>query len=132
MDLNKRRALLTTADNPDATLDYISGLQGSLQAFGLGMPTRIGVHYAPDQLIVEPSAFGRYLEALGTIEWESLEGLATAILGDFSNQLVARWARVVVTAPEGAYPGVGAHEVMVEERQPGWDNEALLSRLSNG
>ena len=44
MELNERRALLTTADNPDATLDYIAGLQGSLQAFSLAMPPRIGVH----------------------------------------------------------------------------------------
>ena len=66
------------------------------------------------------------------MDWESLEALATTILGDFNNQLVARWARVVATAPEGAYPGVGAHEVMVEDRQPGGDNEALLSRLSTG
>ena len=132
MELNERRALLTTADNPDATLDYIAGLRGSLQAFSLAMPTRIGVHYVPDRMIVEPSAFGRYLEALTVMDWESLEALATTILGDFNNQLVARWARVVATAPEEAYPGVGAHEVMVEDRQPGWDNEALLSRLSTG
>jgi hypothetical protein len=39
---------------------------------------------------------------------------------------------VVATAPEEAYPGVGAHKVMVEDRQSGWDNEALLSRLSTG
>ena len=96
------------------------------------MPTRIGVHYVPDHMIVEPSAFRRYLEALTVMDWESLEALATTILGDFNNQLVARWARVVATAPEEAYPGVGAHEVMVEDRQPGGDNEALLSRLSTG
>ena len=132
MELNERRALLTTTDNPDTTLDYIAGLQGSLQVFGLGMPTRVSVHYVPDRMIVEPSAFGRYLEVLTVMDWGSLEALATAILGDFNNQLVARWARVVATAPEGAYPGVGTHEVMVEDRQPGWDNEALLSRLSNG
>ena len=53
------------------------------------------------------------------MDWESLEALATTILGDFNNQLVARWARVVATPPEEAYPGVGAHEVMVEDRQLG-------------
>ena len=89
MELNERRALLTTADNPDATLDYIAGLQGSLQAFSLAMPTRIGVHYVPDRMIVEPSAFRRYLEALTVMGWESLEALVTTILGDSNNQLVA-------------------------------------------
>ena len=75
------------------------------------------------------AAFGRYLETLTSVEWGSLEELATAILGDFSNELVARWMRVVMTSPEGAYPGVGTHQVMIEDRQPGWDNPALLSRV---
>lgn len=132
MQVLERRALLTTGDNPDGTHDYVTGLEGHLQAFGQGETTGIGVHYVPDRLIVEPSAFGRYLDALAKIEWESLEALATAILGDFTNELVARWVRVVVKAPEGAYRGVGSHEVMIEDRQPQWDNPALLSRLKGG
>ena len=68
MELNERRALLTTADNPDATLDYIAGLQGSLRAFSLAMPTRIGAHYVPDRMIVGPRAFRRYLEALTVMD----------------------------------------------------------------
>jgi len=129
MDIQERRALLATTTNPDGTRDYIAGLQGTVQVFGHGMPTRISVHYVPDRSIIEPAAFGRYLESLATIEWSSLEEITTAILGDFSNELVARWLRVAAIAPEEAYPGVGAHEVMIEDRQPDWDNQALLSRL---
>lgn len=129
MGAQERRALLKSRENPDGTLDYITGLQGTLQAFGHGMPTRIKVKYVPDRLIVEPAAFGRYLETLTGIEWGSLEELATTILGDFNNELVARWIRVEAIAPEEAYPGVGTHEVTIEDRQPDWDNQALLSRL---
>lgn len=130
MDVRERRGHLKTLANPAGALDYVAGLAGSLQAFGHGKATRVSIHYVPDRLIVEPAAFGRYLETLAAAEWRSLEELATAILGDFANELVARWVRVVVTSPEGAYRGVGAHEVMIEDRQPGWDNRPLLSRLS--
>lgn len=125
----ERCALLVSQSNPDATLDYVSGLKGKLRAFGHGEAARVNIHYVPDRLIVEPASFGRYLEALTTIEWPSLEALATAILSDFNNELIARWVRVRVMVPEGAYPGVGSHEVMVEDQLPTWGNETLLSRL---
>ena len=101
-----------------------------MQAFGLGKPTLLSIHYVPDRMIIDPAAFGRYLEALSTLEWDSLEQLATEVLGDFNDHLIGRWVRVVVTAPEGAYPDVGSHEVLIEDRQPGWDNPSLLSRLA--
>lgn len=129
MDVHERRGHLKTLPNPGGSLDYVAGLQGTVQAFGLGPATRVAIHYVPDRAIVEPAAFGRYLETLTSVEWGSLEELATAVLGDFVDALVARWMRVVVTSPEGAYRGVGTHEVMIEDRQPGWDNPALLSRL---
>lgn len=129
MTPHERRQHLKTRPNPDTRLDYVAGLQGTVQAFGLGPATQVSIHYVPDRAIVEPAAFGRYLETLTAAEWGSLEELATAILGDFADALVARWMRVVATSPEGAYPGVGAHEVTIEDRQPGWDNPALLSRL---
>ncbi len=129
MDARQRRDRLKTRPNPDGKLDYVAGLQGTVQAFGHGKATRIAIHYVPDRAIVEPAAFGRYLETLTSVDWGSLEELATAILGDFADQLVPRWTRVVATSPEGAYRGVGAHEVTIEDRQPGWDNKDLLSRL---
>jgi hypothetical protein len=129
MGINERRALLTTTPNPDETLDYITGLQGALQVFDHGKPAHLAIRYVPDRLIVNPDSFGRYLAALSGQEWQTLEQLATTVLSDLSNQLVARWFRVSATAPEGAYPGLGAHDVLVEERQPGWDNPSLLSRM---
>ena len=130
MKVKERRALLETHANPDSALDYVSGLHGTLQAFGLGKPTLLSIHYVPDRMIIDPAAFGRYLEALSALEWDSLEQLATEVLGDFNDHLIGRWVRVVGTAPEGAYPGVGSHEVLIEDCQPGWDNPSLLSRLA--
>ena len=130
MQVKERRALLETHANPDGAVDYVSCLHGTLQAFGLGKPTLLRVYYVPDRMIVDPAAFGCYLGALSALEWGSLELLATEVLGDFNDQLIGRWVRVVVTAPEGAYPSVGSHEVLIEERQPGWDNPSLLSGLA--
>jgi len=129
MTPQERRQHLKTRPNPGGALDYVASLQGAMPAFGLGPPTRVAIHYVPDRAIVEPAAFGRYLETLASAPWDSPERLATTILGDFADALVARWTRVVVALPEGAYPGVGAHQVAIEDRQPGWDNRALLSRL---
>ena len=129
MDVLERRRHLKTRANPESRIDYVSGLMGTLRAFGHDNPTQVRIHYVPDRLIVEPAAFGRYLEMLGAAEWDSLEALATALLGDLSNELVARWIRVAATSPEGAHPGVARHEVTIEDRQPGWDNKDLLSRL---
>ena len=129
MEAQERQRFLKTSENPDPQLDYVSSLQGALQAFGHGMPTRVTIQYVPDRAIVEPAAFGRYLETLSTLEWDSLEALATTILGDFNNELVTRWVRVAATAPEESSPGVGTHEVLVEDRQPDWDNPGLLQRL---
>ncbi|MBT3306304.1 MAG: hypothetical protein HN377_07440 [Alphaproteobacteria bacterium] len=129
MDTNERRALLQTAPNPDETLDYLSGLEGSILIFDKADPTVIAIRYIPDRQIVDPPAFGRYLVGLSGLPWQTLEELATTVLGDLSNQLVARWVRVAVTAPKMAYPGIGAHAVVVEDLQPGWNNPSLLLRL---
>ena len=67
MKVKERRALLETHANPDSALDYVSGLHGTLQAFGLGKPTLLSIHYVPDRLIIDPAAFGRYLEALSAL-----------------------------------------------------------------
>ncbi|MCZ6466802.1 MAG: hypothetical protein O6829_05960, partial [Alphaproteobacteria bacterium] len=91
--------------------------------------TTVGVRYVPDKLIIDPAAFGRYLGALGTLPWESLETVAVTILDDINNEIVARWVQVALSAPNGAHPGLDNHGVMLEDRQPKWDNPALLSRL---
>jgi 7-cyano-7-deazaguanine reductase len=59
----------------------------------------------------------------------SLEALATAVLDDINNEVVARWVQVVISAPAPDEPGVDGHSVMLEDRQPKWENDSLLSRL---
>jgi len=114
-----RRERLTTAANPDARHDYLVTLSGEPMS-----GTRLELRYVPDRWIVEPAGFAAYLEALAEFPG-GLEALALAVLNDLGNEAVPRWAEVRAerTAPL-------PHRVAVEERQPGWDNPALLARLS--
>lgn len=112
-----RRELLTTVANPDARHDYLVELSGE-PAEGV----RLTVRYVPDRLVAGPDAFAAYLASApadGT-----LEGLALSTLDDVNNELVPRW--VEVTA-ERSTPV--PHRVLVEDRQPNWDNPHLFSRM---
>ena len=83
--------------------------------------TALTVCYVPDKLIVSESAFDAYLAALGDQDWHAPEALAVATLGDLNNELVPRWVSVIVDRDR--------HKVVVEDRQPGWTNPALLAHL---
>lgn len=113
-----RRDHLTTAPSPDARHDYLVELSGEPVA-----GTRLTVRYVPDRLILTPPGFIAYLPALAGLEG-GLEALALGALDDLNNELVPRWAEITAerTAPL-------PHRVVVEDRQPSWDNPALLARL---
>jgi 7-cyano-7-deazaguanine reductase len=100
---------------------------------GDGRPVAVELRYVPDRLILRPVALGRYLEAMGGESWESLEALATAVLEDLNNETVARWLQVELRLTAGGKAGeegaLADHAVLLEERQPKWDNPTLLSRL---
>ena len=131
MNTLDRRKLLATRPNPDGTLDYLATLEGEIAPLKgcPGTAARIGLVYVPDKGILAPASFGRYLEALAEVSWDSLEGVAVTVLGDINNEVVARWVRVAVSAGPVLLPGLNAHTVMAEDRQPNWDNPDLLSRL---
>ena len=129
MDKLERRRLLEIGKDPDPRMDYVITLAGRVPPGDLASAATVEVRYVPDRLIVDSRAFGSYVEALAQGGWESLEEIAVAVLDDINNEIVARWVQVVVTEEEDAAPGVSAHSVMIEDRQPRWDNPALLGRL---
>ena len=96
---------------------------------GRDLSATVGLSYVPDKVVLDAAAFGRYLEALTRGGWTSLEPLAVAVLDDVNNEAVPRWVQVVVSGPDALHPGVEKHSVVVEDRQPRWDNAPLLSRL---
>ena len=125
MDLWQRRAVLAPTSNPDRNIDFVSSLSGRLSA--LGGSIDVALRYVPDALTVSPAAFAAYLRALEGGDWPSHENLATTILQDVSNELVPRWVQVVTR--RGAADDVSEHKILVEDRQPQWNNAALLAHL---
>ena len=128
MDLNERRALLAVDNNLDRKLDYLVTLSGHLPGGG-GARQLVNVRYVPDKLILQARSFGAYLEALAETSWNNPEDLAVTVLTDINNEVIARWVQVSINVPELQHHAVDTHAVLIEDRQPGWDNPALLGRL---
>ncbi|MAN79323.1 MAG: hypothetical protein CMM77_01060 [Rhodospirillaceae bacterium] len=125
MDLWQRRAVLDPVPNPDRNIDFVSSLSGRLSAFGGTVD--VALRYVPDALTVSPGAFAAYLRALEGGDWPSHENLSTTILQDVSNELVPRWVQVVTRQEKTG--AASEHKVLVEDRQPQWNNAALLAHL---
>lgn len=121
-DVPARRALLRTLANPTPRRDFVVDLAGHV---GGDRPADVSLRYVPDRLVLVPDSFVSYLQALDEVALPSLEHLAAAITDDVANEVVARWTQVIVTTN----PGGPGHSVLVEDRQPRWDNKSLLERL---
>ncbi|MDX9862841.1 MAG: hypothetical protein RBS99_18180 [Rhodospirillales bacterium] len=126
METNDRRARLGTSPRPgDHGLDYVVSLGGGISHPTYPVPLSILLRYVPDRWIVQPPSFEAYLAALADSPLASVEAVGVAILEDVSNEVVPRWLQVLVSA-ESDDP---QYTVLLEDRQPKWDNPALLSRL---
>ena len=75
---------------------------------------------------MQSEAFARYLAAFEQGSEKTLEQLAIAVLEDINNEVVPRWVQIVATRDSG---GETEQHVLIEDRQPKWDNAALLARL---
>jgi 7-cyano-7-deazaguanine reductase len=124
MDLLQRRGHLAVFPNPDPAKEYIATIEGKMEAGKI----EVALRYVPDRDILDPVSFAAYLDVLGHLSWDSLEKAAVTIIDDINNEVVPRWARVVlsVTSDDAA---AGRHSVLLEDSQPKWDNPALISRL---
>lgn len=122
MDSTERRQHIATRDNPNRVNDYVITLNTPC-AEG---KRQICLRYIPDKLVFDTSAFERYFLALLEDPACPIEQIATHLLEDINNELVARWVQVRVSEGENAQQ---LHTVVMEDRQPQWDNPHLLNRL---
>lgn len=127
MDLRQRRSLLSSAPNPDPRLDYVVTLRETITASVSDAPLSVRLRYVPDRLILVPESLKSYLLQTGVMDWSSLEEFAVTVLNDVNDDLIARWIEVSLH-----FEGDGTrHEVVLEERQPQWQEQDILSRLPN-
>ncbi|MBO43625.1 MAG: hypothetical protein CMM28_07865, partial [Rhodospirillaceae bacterium] len=72
-------------------------------------------------------SFEHYLSTLDQTNWQNLETLALEILDDINNEVVPRWAQIVLNSANDK--SSNGHRVLVEDRQPNWENVSLLRHL---
>jgi len=125
MNLRERRALLSSEPNPDQQLDYVCSLGARIKSYVAEPAVQFRIRYVPDRVIVTPESLNTYLEKTGALEWPSLEGFAVTVLNDVNDELIARWIEVILSVKtDGRH-----HDVVLEERQPEWEDRGILSRL---
>ena len=120
MDALVRREHLETVENPNTRLDYVISLSGDIAGL-----CRVDLRYVPDRVILAPESLTIYFERLQSVQWARLENVAVAMVSDLNNELVPRWVQLKVS---GRTDGL-EHHVTLEDRQPKWDNPALLARI---
>ena len=120
-----RQASIETQPNPNPGLDYLCHLEGNL---GEASTTRVSLRYVPGKLVLDTEALGLYLCSVEPQERQSLEALAALLLDDLNNELVPRWIQVILYADDHSLDR--GHRVLLEDRQPKWDNPTLLARIS--
>ncbi|NQV20435.1 MAG: hypothetical protein HQ511_03360 [Rhodospirillales bacterium] len=124
-----RRDHLLGRPNPRTRLDYVVLLEVSKNIADLSAMAQFRICYVPDQLIITPESFDDYLLELGADAFESIEQISACVLDDINNQIVPRWVQVGVTGQRTDL-SLGTHSVMIEDRQPNWDNPSLLARFA--
>ncbi|MCH8189381.1 MAG: hypothetical protein IIB66_11940 [Proteobacteria bacterium] len=120
-----RLEILRTRPNPNREIDYVVVLEGTVRPRGVAAPLGLTLYYVPDRLIIESGEWRRYLADRSAEPMPALEELAARILSDTNNEVVPRWLSVVVCG-DASGP---LHKVVIEDRQPTWDNPALLRRI---
>jgi hypothetical protein len=115
----QRRALLGTQANPSPGADFLVTLEA--EAVGGALT----VTYVPDRLLLDRADFAAYLAAVTAQSWPALEALGVAMRDDLGDVLVPRWLRVSLRRSQDGL----THSVRLEDRQPRWNNEALLAGL---
>jgi hypothetical protein len=115
-------SLLKSRANPRIGLDYVVAHAVPLTASG----SRISLRYVPDKLLVDERSLAAFLASLAKAGPGAPEVTALAILDELNNEIVPRWVQIAVSGGDGGQP---AQTVIVEDRQPNWENPGFLERL---
>ena len=121
-DSRERRALVPTRQNENTSLDFVVSVEFSMPLPITGGEGRLYVRYVPDRLLLDMEDLAPWLTHIEAIEAQEIEQAAVMVMNDLNSELVPRWIQVLVRTHGGG-------EVLVEDRQPDWDNPSLLAVL---
>ncbi|MBC8239682.1 MAG: hypothetical protein ISR50_01180 [Alphaproteobacteria bacterium] len=121
--LRQRRDCLQTVANPATDRDRVSILSGELPTSSLlgGTPIHLDLRYIADRDIIAATALAHYFQAAAQEPCETLEAYADMVLNDLNNELVPRWIWLRLQG--------NGHQVIQQDRQPGWNDPGLLTTL---
>lgn len=124
MNQEKRCEVITDkfVENPNRVHDYIVDIKARI-----GKEKKITLRYVPDENIIQPEKFCEYVNIF-TGE-ENLEKIAGAIIEDLNNEFLPRWIRVTVSEKSEKKEQSFSQRVIIEDRQPGWQNSELMEKL---
>jgi len=118
-----RQERITTHPLPASTVEFLCHLEGRIAA----IDATVNLSYVPYKNILAAETFADYLTELPVPDdtASALETSAAVILDDLNNELVPRWLQLVLTRHRA--DGT-VQRVLVEDKQPRWNNKVLLSR----
>lgn len=120
-----RQAAIETLPNPNTALDYLSRQDSEI---GGTSTIKVRLCYVPGKLVISSEAFGQYLHSINVSGDLPLEGLAHIILDDLNNELVPRWIQILLIANDHGLDR--GHKILIEDREPNWNNPNLLGRVA--
>jgi NADPH-dependent 7-cyano-7-deazaguanine reductase QueF len=126
-DQLERRTILTSSPNPERSLDYISVLSGQFSPGPDNVGHDVRLRYVPGSFILHPESWQQYLVSLATKSWGSMEILAVTMVADTNDHLVPRWIEISLNSTRAG----SDMQVIVDDREPGWNNENILARLDS-
>jgi hypothetical protein len=121
--VSARRGLLATRPNPGAGSPFLVRFTAAVDLAAGAPPAAVELCFVPGRVLLDPTAFGAYCAHLATLALPGAEDLGVMVRHDVDDALMPRFLRVVVSVP--ACYGRPAHQVVLEDSEPGWAGEGL-------
>lgn len=130
MEIQDRRNLLATNLSPKTNHEIVVELEKLIFFEEDKSLACIRIMYVPDRLILPHQSLQTYLDAISKVPVNSLEELAVAMLDDFINEVLPRWVQINISVQDKNAIDRVSGRITVTDRQPGWENSNLLSRIT--
>jgi len=124
MDNHLKNRLLTTPNPYKSKIYCISVLQEITLEDQIFL---FGLRYVPDKLLLDHKVLAAYLGTIVTRDSGKAEALVHNILEDIMDQIIPKWIEITLKQQQNKFGQTVL--VTMEDRQPNWQDDALLNRL---